>query len=98
MSGYLKSDSMRFAGNGTYTLGWQSALDRYKKGYPNKETMGLLTFSELDIKVISEDAALVFGKWELERMEDHPSGLFTLILRKTEQGWRIVHDHSSSAK
>lgn len=98
MAGYYRSDSLRFASGGKVSYGWETTLNRYKKGYPDKATMGKLIFSEIDIKIISDDAALVFGKWELERESDHPWGLFTLLFRKSEAGWRIVHDHTSSAK
>jgi ketosteroid isomerase-like protein len=98
MKGYLKSDSLRFASGGGVSYGWEVTLNRYKKGYPSKTAMGRLTFSDIDIQIISSDAALVFGKWELEREADHPWGLFSLLFRKTSEGWRIVHDHTSSAK
>jgi len=97
MEGYLQSDSLRFASGGNVSYGWETTLERYKKGYPDKETMGILIFSEIDIKLISDEAALVFGKWELERKSDHPWGLFTLLFKKTDEGWRVVHDHTSSA-
>ncbi|RLD42026.1 MAG: DUF4440 domain-containing protein, partial [Bacteroidetes bacterium] len=98
MQGYQKSDSLRFASGGNVSYGWKTTLDRYLKGYPDKSTMGKLTFSEIDIKIISENSALVFGKWELEREQDHPWGLFTLVFRLTDNGWRIVHDHTSSGE
>lgn len=98
MQGYHKNDSLRFASGGKVSYGWQTTLDRYLKAYPDKTAMGKLSFSEIDIKRISETAALVFGKWELEREQDHPWGLFTLIFRLTDDGWRIVHDHTSSGK
>ncbi len=96
MQGYAKSDSLRFASGGNVTHGWQTTFDRYLKGYPDKSIMGQLTFSEIDIKLISNTSALAFGKWELEREQDHPWGLFTLLFQKTSEGWRIVHDHTSS--
>ncbi|MEW6730765.1 MAG: nuclear transport factor 2 family protein [Acidobacteriota bacterium] len=96
MEGYEKSDSVRFASGGNVTYGWQTVLDRYKKGYADKAAMGRLTFSEIDIKVLKEDTALVFGRWLLERAKDQPQGLFTLLFRKTSAGWRIVHDHTSA--
>ena len=39
-----------------------------------------------------------FGRWRLERAQDAPSGLFTLLFRRTSAGWRIVHDHTSAAE
>jgi len=98
MQGYYKSDSLRFASGGNVSYGWQTTLDRYLKGYPDKAAMGKLTFSKIDIKMLSETSALVFGKWELEREADHPWGLFTLLFQKAPCGWRIVHDHTSSGR
>lgn len=97
MEGYWKSDKLRFASEGTYKFGWQATLQGYKKNYPDKSTMGTLTFTLYDINLITADAALVFGRWELEREKDKPHGLFTLLLRKKTQGWKIVADHTSSA-
>ena len=97
MSGYDHSDSLRFASGGNVSYGWQTALERYRKGYPDQAAMGVLKFSDIDITIISEDAALVFGTWQLQKADENPWGLFTLLFRRTEDGWRIVHDHTSSA-
>jgi len=98
MKGYLKSDSLRFASGGNVSYGWETTLNRYTKGYPDKSAMGQLLFSNIDVKMLSDNSALVFGKWELKRETDHPWGLFTLIFKKTGCGWRIIHDHTSVAK
>lgn len=98
MQCYLESDSLRFGGNGDVTYGWRPVLERYRKKYTDKAAMGILRFSDIDITVLSGDAALVFGRWRLDRETDHPEGLYTLLLRKTPGGWKIVHDHSSSAR
>lgn len=95
MDGYWRSDETVFVSGDTVTHGWQTVLDRYKKGYSTREKMGTLTFSDLDIKLISKDAAVAMGRWQLTRTNDSPHGRFTLIFRKTRQGWRIVHDHTS---
>lgn len=98
MEGYARSDSLRFASGGQVTYGWTSTMERYKDRYSSKRKMGTLTFSDLDVTLISDDAALVFGRWNLERRHDKPWGLFTLLLRRTDDGWRIVHDHTSSGE
>ena len=98
MAGYDRSDSLRFASGGKVSYGWESTMERYKNGYPNREAMGTLQFSNIDVTVISGDAALVFGKWELLKENENPWGLFTLIFRKTNDGWRVVHDHTSSSQ
>jgi ketosteroid isomerase-like protein len=59
--------------------------------------MGVLSFSNVEITPVSADAAVVLGRWQLKRAQDQPHGYFTLIFRKTTEGWRIVHDHTSAA-
>lgn len=95
MSGYWQSDTLRFASGSSVTFGWQATLDRYLKKYPDSNAMGRLEFSGLDIKPLSENYTLVFGHWRLLRKNDQPNGVFTLLFRQTENGWKIIHDHSS---
>ncbi len=97
MAGYWQSDSLRFASGGRVNLGWQVTLERYQKRYNSRDLMGRLQFTEIDILLIDEKTALAFGKWVLQRKNDAPRGLFTLLFRKMENGWKIVHDHTSSA-
>ena len=97
MEGYDRSPNTEFVTGDRINRGWQAVLDRYKKAYDTREKMGTLTFSDLEITLLSKDAALVLGRWRLKRANDEPHGTFTLLFRKTKAGWRIVHDHSSSA-
>ena len=95
MQGYLNSDSLRFAGAGGEIRGWQSTLERYQRVYPDRAAMGTLTFDLREIRILGDKHAMVFGAYALDRENDQPTGLFTLILEYTEEGWRIVHDHTS---
>lgn len=97
MDGYERSETTVFVSGDTITRGWQTVLERYKKGYDTREKMGQLTFSDLEVTMLSKDAAVVVGRWLLKRVNDEPHGRFTLIFKKTKQGWRIIHDHTSSA-
>jgi ketosteroid isomerase-like protein len=96
MEGYWKSDSLLFTSQGKIQRGYTATLEKYKKSYSTKSLMGTLAFSDLDISVLSQDAAWVFGRWALAREKDHPHGVFTLIFRKFPDGWKIIHDHTSS--
>ena len=98
MDGYARTDSLRFASGGAVRYGWQATLDGYLRGYPDRRTMGRLTFSDLRVTPLAPDAAVVFGRWGLERDTLLPAaaGLFTLVFRRTPAGWKIVHDHTSS--
>jgi beta-aspartyl-peptidase (threonine type) len=97
MDGYAREDDIVFLSGDSLTHGWQTVLDRYKKNYDTREKMGTLAFSDLDVKVIGKDSAVVIGRWQLTRDKDTPQGRFTLIFRHRPEGWRIVHDHTSSA-
>ncbi len=97
MDGYDRSPNTEFVGGDNISRGWQTVLDRYKKNYDSREKMGVLTFSDLEITILSKDAALVLGRWHLKRASDEPHGTFSLLFRKRKAGWRIVHDHSSAA-
>ncbi len=97
MDGYWKSPDLTFFSGKTREHGWQATLDRYRKRYQGEgQEMGRLTFDELRIDTLGPDAAFVRGRWQLERKADRPGGLFTLVFRKLPEGWRIVHDHTSS--
>lgn len=97
MAGYARSPNTVFISGDDVTRGWQTVLDRYQKNYDSREKMGTLVFSDLEITPIGTRTAIVLGSWRLQRANDEPHGKFTLIFRKTKHGWRIVHDHTSSA-
>jgi beta-aspartyl-peptidase (threonine type) len=97
MVGYWKSEELSFYSAGTKTKGWQATLARYQKRYQAEgKEMGKLTFSELDIEMLGAENAFVRGRWKLILSKESPGGLFTLIVKKLPEGWRIIHDHTSS--
>jgi uncharacterized protein (TIGR02246 family) len=97
MDGYWRSPDTVFVSGDDITRGWQTVRDRYHSKYSDREKMGTLNFSELEVRLIGDDTALVLGRWQLQRSADKPHGRFTLIFRKTSEGWKIVHDHTSAA-
>ena len=95
MRGYWNSDKLLFVSGANVTRGWQPTLERYKKSYDTRAKMGTLTFSDLEVTVLSPDAAVVLGSWSLARDGDNPHGKFTLTFRRFKEGWRIIIDHTS---
>jgi ketosteroid isomerase-like protein len=95
MTGYWMSDSLVFSGGKTISMGWHSALDRYKASYPTQEAMGNLNFSDLNLKFTSKSSAFSTGQWMLYRSSDTLSGRFTLVWQKKNGAWVIIADHSS---
>jgi len=95
MQGYWKSDSLLFVGKSGPKYGWQTTLDNYRKGYPDKAAMGQLGFDILKVELLDKTNAFVLGAWHLKREKDAPGGYFTLWLRKIKGEWKVVADHSS---
>ncbi|ANI90662.1 DUF4440 domain-containing protein [Arachidicoccus ginsenosidimutans] len=95
MQGYWQSDSLQFVGK-QITYGWQNTLNNYKKGYPSKEAMGTLTFSDLKVDVLSKTSAFVIGAWKIVHSDKTTiGGHFTLLWKKINGKWLIVVDHTS---
>jgi len=98
MAGYWKSERTTFAGAKGVFRGWQALLERYHRDYPDRAAMGTLTFSDLEITVLAPSAAFVLGHWHLDRASGPVGGIFSLVVRKFPEGWRIIHDHTSTVE
>ncbi|MFB9862143.1 YybH family protein [Rufibacter immobilis] len=95
MEPYWRSDSLLFIGKSGLTYGWEKTLQNYRRGYPNPEAMGKLTFTFLHTQKLSKDSYFVVGKWHLLRTIGDLQGHFSLVFRKINGDWKIVADHSS---
>ena len=95
MQGYWNSPQLSFSGANGVHRGWTAVRDRYRREYPNQAAMGHLEFSELEIRSLGDDFALVLGKWHLDRESGNVGGVFSLVFQRFSEGWRITHDHTS---
>jgi beta-aspartyl-peptidase (threonine type) len=95
MDHYWKSTALTFSSGGKTTGGWTETLNRYRERYPTPEKMGRLRLSDLEVTPLTDSAALVLGQWSLERESEPVSGNFSLVFRKFDGRWLIVHDHTS---
>lgn len=100
MQGYWRSGDLTFFSGATVTRGWEPTLERYRKRYQAEgKEMGKLEFQRLNIDLLSRKSAVVTGTWQLTMSDGkQPHGLFTLIFKRLPGGWKIVHDHTSSAE
>jgi beta-aspartyl-peptidase (threonine type) len=96
--GYRRSEETVFAGGDKVHRGFDAMVRRYRDAYPTREKMGKLTFSRVTFEQQDADRAVMTGSWELELAgtDKRPGGVFTLIWKKFDEGWKIVHDHTSS--
>ncbi|WP_411819768.1 nuclear transport factor 2 family protein [Hyphococcus formosus] len=96
METYWKSDDLKFVSNTSITRGWSSTMKRYRETYGGGATLGQLGFEKLDVKMITDDVATVTGRFNLDQDGELSSGTFSLVMRRDNGAWRIVHDHTSS--
>jgi uncharacterized protein (TIGR02246 family) len=98
VSSYEQSPDTTFVGTAV-SHGTENILARYRRNYPDRARMGKLTFSELTPRMLTPAIAIVTGRFTLERDKaagGRATGLFTLVLRRGANGWRIIHDHTSA--
>jgi ketosteroid isomerase-like protein len=98
LSGYWNSPKVVFQSGGQRHDGFEAMRDRYRRRYQAEgKAMGQLVFSALEIEPLGPDACLARGGWRLTVPDgSKPGGLFTVILRRLPEGWKIVHDHTSA--
>jgi ketosteroid isomerase-like protein len=96
-SGYKDSPDTLFITHQVYR-GFAGLVDEYKHDYPNKGAMGTLAYSDLEVHPLDENFAVVIGKYHLERSKKdggNAEGLFSLVFELTDNGWKIVVDHTT---
>ena len=98
MQGYWQSPELTFFSGATVTKGWEPTLLRYRQRYQSEgKEMGKLEFQDLNIDLLSRRSAVVTGTWQLTMSDGkQPHGLFTLVMKRMLNGWKIVHDHTSA--
>jgi len=103
MRAYENSPETTFIG-ATLRKGFQPILERYQKSYSNPAQMGMLTFNDLEVRLLpascgTAEFAIVTGRFHLQRSEKGEAkkddGIFSLVWRKGPQGWKILLDHTS---
>jgi beta-aspartyl-peptidase (threonine type) len=98
MNAYWNSPDLVFFSNKTETRGWQQTLARYRAAYKAEgRQMGTLDFPQLEFKVLGPEVVLARGQFRLKMPDGKEStGMTSVTFQKLSEGWRIVHDHSSS--
>ena len=95
--GYKNSPDTIFL-SGTVNHGFAGMIATYHREYPTRAAMGTLSFMDLEVHALDEHFAVCIGKYHLDRGKKeggNADGLFSLVLEKTEQGWKIVVDHTT---
>jgi uncharacterized protein (TIGR02246 family) len=97
IKGYKDSPDTLFVSR-QISRGYKEIVEDYKHNYPTRSSMGTLTFAELEVHTLSDTYAVCLGKYHLDRSKrdgGSADGVFSLVLEKTEDGWKIVLDHTT---
>jgi len=99
---YWRSEGLTFSGGTGITRGWEDVRTRYLTTYwvPGN-SRDSLRFEDIEVTELGSEHALALGRYVLYRPDEggrvSSTGFFSLVLRKLEGRWKIVHDHSSAA-
>lgn len=95
---YKHSPDLLFV-SGEVMHGFDAVSNIYRHNYPDRASMGTLSFSNIEPHILDERFATLTGKFALERPKNkggNASGIFSLVLEKTPDGWKIILDHTTS--
>ena len=100
MKSYWRSDELTFFSGARRLDGWQATLERYRQSYQaGGKEMGRLAFANLDIRLLGPEAAFARGEYHLTFRDGRTAnGIYTLVLRRFADGWKIIHDHTSAGE
>lgn len=97
LEGYWRSPELTFLSDADRHSGWEQVRSRYLRRYgSSREEMGDLRFEDVEVVPLGAEAALARGRYVLLRGGQTATGLFTLVLRRLDGTWRIIHDHTST--
>jgi uncharacterized protein (TIGR02246 family) len=103
LAGYVAvyADDATFVGSSGLVRGRAEIERRYRASYwASGRPEGALRYEDLEVTLLGNDYALAVGRYVLYDRHSGAttaSGIFSLVLRHTPDGWRIIHDHSSAA-
>jgi ketosteroid isomerase-like protein len=98
MSGYARTPELVFTSGGEVRRGYHETALRYRRRYGgDRAGMGRLAFEVVDVQAAGADGAVVLGRWRLTDTPSAGGGVFSVVLERRPEGWRIIHDHTSSS-
>jgi len=96
LASYWDSSQTLWVSSGSLTRGKNAIVAAYKARFALRQQMGKLTLDELEIDVLNPMGAIAFGRWRLVDDSQASRGFFTVQLRKIDDTWLFISDHSSA--
>ncbi len=95
MDVYARDDALIYVSGAEMTRGWSAARKRYRERFDGPAQMGRIDFENLDAELVTEDVAIVTGRIRHAIGEEISKAVFSLVMKREQGVWRIVHDHSA---
>ena len=95
MDGFKNPDVV-FVSGGKFQDGWQGTLDHYIRDYG--ASRGTLRFYDIQVEILSADAAQLISRFELIRPQHPQYGINTRLMRKVNGRWVIALNHVSATE
>ena len=96
MAGFANPDVV-FVSGGKFQDGWKGTLDHYIRDYGGSaERRGRLHFYNMKVDLLAPDAAMLVGKYRLERGARVTEGVNTRLFKKFRGRWLITMNHVSA--
>jgi beta-aspartyl-peptidase (threonine type) len=97
MDGYARTPQLVFTSGNRIRRGWDETMAAYQKRYGgNSAGMGHLAMDVIEVQPVGSDGAVLLGRWRLTETPQAGGGVFSVVAERRPEGWRIVHDHTSS--
>lgn len=94
---YERSPETSYIGASGLLRGWDAIRVRYVPLFEPGASRDSLRFEGLETRLLAPDLGLATARYVLFQGDvTTATGVFTLVLKRSPEGWRIVHDHSSA--
>ena len=94
---YQRGPETSFMGSDGPFYGWEQIRERYAPRFGPGASRDSLRFENLETRPIAPWLGLATARYVLFQEDSvTATGIFTLVVENTPEGWRIIHDHSNS--
>jgi hypothetical protein len=97
---YWKSPELLVIIDSEQFNGWQQLHDSYVNGYPDRNAMGFVQPTRIQVRLLKPDLALALTWWSASFPSSKVKvvGNTTMDLQKFGDDWKIVASHTSSSE
>jgi uncharacterized protein (TIGR02246 family) len=83
---------------GSAARGLDTIRNAFRQNFPNRDSMGKLENSEVEVRALGDNFTLVTGRYQLSRSKrggGDATGTFTEIFEKTTAGWQVIFSENT---